>query len=605
MLLRKRFLLMLLLFLFFIFAADILRIMIYNDLKDELFHKNMALSGNFISSESMLMVLELLLVERDYEKQRRADFAPIWEAYLKGSEISELKSLADAQGWKNPEIMLIDPTLLLVTESTSQKTFSLRIRALEKMIRAGMESNRTLQSLPRYSNERGALLGLVYRYDREKNRFLVLQADYPSENPSVAHTLEYARKITGNLAGDAVLERLFFLVRYHDSEHDEHLTYFELAPASGMTPQDELDRALLLDRELERARADELVRMRFGESEIYLQKKRFLFGAQEIDLLLSVTLNETERQVRNDFVRLLSLFFWSGVGIFVAIFMWVFRRWLLKPIERIAQKMSQKELIPPEIAQNSSEFITLIKAHNQLLSDLQHENDFSKALLENQDNFIKDSIHDINTPLAVILLNIGLFELEMGENEYLTQIKSGVRTLQNTYGDLSYLLWRNQEGTSRTQELDLVEILRERIDFFRIVARADRKCILLHTDGKSIKVNMNSDKLKRLIDNNLSNAIKHSFQQSCIDVSVIRNCSKAFMSFSNRSNKIEDTQSIFLRYTRGSGLRAGYGIGLAIVKEICEEYGIEIEVTSESMTTFSYTFLIPEGGQNENYAVGR
>jgi len=596
-LLRTRFLLFTLLFVLFVVVFELMKGWIYVRLKEELFERNIALAGNFLGSEAMLMALGLLKVEEAHKERREKMFESLWSAYLLGEPLHSLKNRAKNLGWENPEFFLIDLDSLQVSDSTDPRAILLRLNIFKKMLHAQAHpQSATLGALPRYDAQRKVLTGFTYRYDAKNRRFLVIRADYPSMDREVANVLFYANHILYNFQKRTTIKNLFYHVRYQDATGLEHLAYFDLKSPEKVDHQRALDLAKeLSDRALDIPLEESVWYRSSQEEELYLQRKRFSMREGDVDLLLAMGVDRKHYFTHDGYAWFVNGFFWLGMGVFGILFYWLFQSWLLLPIERIAQRMHDKDPIPLSLAGKAKELVTLLETHNRLLEELQKENEFSKMLLDSQDQFIKDSIHDINTPLSVILLNVGLLELEVGENEYLLHIKSGIRSLQHVYGDLSYLLDKEAKEGEGEEVFDLGEVLRERIEFFRIVIQANEKSIFLHIKGEGIRVKMNGGKLKRLIDNNLSNAIKHSFPQSRIDVSLVKLEPHAFLSFSNAAKKIEDKEAIFIRYTKGAESKAGYGIGLSIVKEICDEYGIAIDLSSDVLTTFTYVFPLEKG----------
>jgi len=206
------------------------------------------------------------------------------------------------------------------------------------------------------------------------------------------------------------------------------------------------------------------------------------------------------------------------------------------------------------------------------------------------DNFIKDSMHEINTPLTIINLNVDLFANKYGENRYLWRIKSASKTLATIYNDMDYLV---KEGRveDKKSNINFSEFITNRVNYFQEIANL-----------KDIRLNMNIEediyylfskrKLQRVVDNTLSNAIKYSLDNKDVDINLNREDDKIIFIVRDNGVGIEDTAKIFSRYYREDETKGGFGIGLNIVKSIIEEEKIKLEVTSQmnSGTLFRYIF---------------
>ncbi len=92
----------------------------------------------------------------------------------------------------------------------------------------------------------------------------------------------------------------------------------------------------------------------------------------------------------------------------------------------------------------------------------------NQFLLDENKQFIADMVHQIRTPLAVIMTNTSLIEMKSEESiaSYLVQIDSAINMLSNSYEDLSYII-SNDTIEYRSLEIDLTNFLSERIDFFK------------------------------------------------------------------------------------------------------------------------------------------
>ncbi len=134
------------------------------------------------------------------------------------------------------------------------------------------------------------------------------------------------------------------------------------------------------------------------------------------------------------------------------------------------------------------------------------------------DNFIQESIHEINTPLSIMMVNINLFEQHFGSSKYLRRIKSATQSLSTIYDDMDYLIKRNRLEYPN-EPIDFTELLYERIEHFSHISEL-KSIEILPTITEGISLSFNSTKLKRLIDNTISNAIKYSHKSSTIEVEL-------------------------------------------------------------------------------------
>lgn len=117
----------------------------------------------------------------------------------------------------------------------------------------------------------------------------------------------------------------------------------------------------------------------------------------------------------------------------------------------------------------------------------------------------------MNTPLSVIMSSIELHEMEFGRNIYLENIEVAVKSIFSMYDDLSYLVKKDQIHYMK-RKIDLADYLRSRIDFFAQVADKAKSRFCFETNCSEVYILFNETKLQRIIDNNLTNAIKYTFE---------------------------------------------------------------------------------------------
>ncbi len=205
-------------------------------------------------------------------------------------------------------------------------------------------------------------------------------------------------------------------------------------------------------------------------------------------------------------------------------------------------------------------------------------------LVEQQDFFLKKIIHEMNTPLSVISLNVDNLERELGPKEQFEAIKASSKSLSSIYNDLYYLT-KKENIQKSIKAINLVNFLSSRIIFFDEIAKTKNIIIDLEIDTE-FEILMDEYELERIIDNTISNAIKYSFEDTTVTISL-RNY---FLEIINEGTKIEDTSLIFEKYYQEKVKNIGLGLGLNIVKSICDSYKIKVEIESNEFTTFRYIF---------------
>ncbi|PLY09160.1 MAG: hybrid sensor histidine kinase/response regulator [Arcobacter sp.] len=205
-------------------------------------------------------------------------------------------------------------------------------------------------------------------------------------------------------------------------------------------------------------------------------------------------------------------------------------------------------------------------------------------LVEQQDFFLKKIIHEMNTPLSVISLNVDNLERELGPKEQFEAIKASSKSLSSIYNDLYYLT-KKENIQKHIKAINLVNFLSSRIIFFDEIAKTKNIIIDLEIDSE-FEVFMDEYELERVVDNTISNAIKYSFENTTLTISL----REYFLEIINEGIKIEDTSLVFEKYYQEKVKNIGLGLGLNIVKSICDSYKIEVEIESNEYTTFRYIF---------------
>ncbi len=196
------------------------------------------------------------------------------------------------------------------------------------------------------------------------------------------------------------------------------------------------------------------------------------------------------------------------------------------------------------------------------------------------DRFIKDTTHELNTPVSAILMNIETLSregLDEKNAKKIHRIDIAARTISTIYNDLTYVALKNQVQ-SKDEDVNLAALLRERVEFFRILATQKKLSYELELDEEANLI-IDRGKIMRVIDNLLSNAIKYNKRAGSIKVILKKDY--FMISDTGIGMKKRDIKEVFERYTRFNKSEGGFGIGLNIVAAIASEYDLVIDIDSQ------------------------
>ncbi len=197
------------------------------------------------------------------------------------------------------------------------------------------------------------------------------------------------------------------------------------------------------------------------------------------------------------------------------------------------------------------------------------------------DRFIKDTTHELNTPVSAILSNIEMIDsrqLDHKEAKKIRRIEIAARTISHIYQDLTYLVLHHQIA-SQDERTDISSLVKERVEYFKILAES--KKIEIETDIQpGITLTVDPGKMARLVDNLLSNAIKYNRRKG--EIFIRLRPGELLIQDSGIGMDEKQTGEVFKRYKRFDTSVGGFGIGLNIVAMIAQEYGFRVEIRSKA-----------------------
>ena len=198
-----------------------------------------------------------------------------------------------------------------------------------------------------------------------------------------------------------------------------------------------------------------------------------------------------------------------------------------------------------------------------------------------QKQFISDASHELKTPVSVISANAELLSRQLGENEWLANIRYENDRMGELIRQLLDLSRAEHKDTSM-EDLDFSRIVTGEALAFESLA-FDRGRILNTDIEEGIALTGNQTQLTQIVSVLLDNAVKHAAGGE-ISLSLKRQGHSAVLSVENEGDEIpaEKRELLFDRFYRLDETRAGegqhYGLGLSIAKAVAENHGGSIEV---------------------------
>jgi len=216
----------------------------------------------------------------------------------------------------------------------------------------------------------------------------------------------------------------------------------------------------------------------------------------------------------------------------------------------------------------------------------------SRARYLEQQHFIENASHELQTPLAISINKLELFleNTNLSEDELKTMASILDNLGRLTRLNKSLLLLSKIENRQFTDE--------ENIDFNQLIATvtedfedlASHKHIQLRIeDDYQLHFQMNQDLAIILLTNLIKNAIVHGQQHNIVKIIIAKN-SIVVQNYGVEESL--DANDVFSRFKKGSSDKKSTGLGLAIAKAISEKYAIGLSY--HFTTAHNFTLIFPD-----------
>jgi signal transduction histidine kinase len=229
-----------------------------------------------------------------------------------------------------------------------------------------------------------------------------------------------------------------------------------------------------------------------------------------------------------------------------------------------------------------------------------------------KDRFISMASHELKTPITTIRVQAQFMQRRLSQQkEARTDNEFLMRSLQRIDEQTARLtmlimdlLDRNEMGNDKIilnrKMHDLCEMCRKIIEDQRLLTGRE---IVLHVPVLPIEASVDADRLSQVIINVVGNALKYSSKGSVVEVSGSQSAGRMLMQVRDQGSGIakEDLPRIFEMFYRTPEAQAsrasGFGLGLAIAKEIIELHGGRIWCESELGRGSTFFIELPLGDE--------
>jgi signal transduction histidine kinase len=302
----------------------------------------------------------------------------------------------------------------------------------------------------------------------------------------------------------------------------------------------------------------------------------------------------------NSFLALL-----ISCGAFIIMFMLITKNRMLY-FEDIAKgiiEISKGNLDYRVKKSGDDELATLADSVNLMAGELQSQIEAERRAERTKNELITNVSHDLRTPLTSIMGYLGLIK----ENRYSTseEMKEYINIAFNKSEKLKVLVEDLFEYTKLSSEgiklykqpVDVNEFLEQLLEELVPICEENELTAIKDFPAEKIILNLDVDKILRVFENLIMNAIKYSYKPGEIKIQVIKDENSAVISVHNKGDNMgaEELSKIFDRFYRleksRSSATGGSGLGLAIAKNIVELHGGRIWAESKNNIISFYVKL--------------
>jgi two-component system sensor histidine kinase VanS len=336
----------------------------------------------------------------------------------------------------------------------------------------------------------------------------------------------------------------------------------------------------------------EILRGQIGNRIVRFLVKSFNFDNSDALMIYQLV-------IRNN----MGMIIFAVILIFLAILFRFSASWFTKYFDEISAGMDKLTEESINEITLSPELDFMENKLNQIKNNLEKQKKAALDAEQRKNDLVVYLAHDIKTPLTSVIGYLSLLD-EAPDMPPEQKAKYVSITLEKAYR-LEQLI--NEFFEITRFNLQTIVLNKEKINLlFMLQQMADEFYPMLTPQEKQISVNVpddltlwgDADKLARVFNNILKNAIAYSYENSVIDISAQQQDESIIIIFTNQGNPIPKAklESIFEKFYRLDSARStntgGAGLGLAIAQEIVTAHDGTISVESNIENT-TFTVKLP------------
>ncbi|MDQ1912171.1 ATP-binding protein [Paenibacillus sp. GD4] len=280
------------------------------------------------------------------------------------------------------------------------------------------------------------------------------------------------------------------------------------------------------------------------------------------------------------------LAFLSALAVFIFMFYYLTQR-KMRYVEELAaglRMIATGNLEYRVEERTKDELGSLARGMNMMVEDLQNKIEEERRAERIKNELITNVSHDLRTPLTLImgylrLLHDKNYETPEQAAGYVGIAYSKSEKLKSLIDDLfEYSKLAHEDVPLYKKGVVINELLEQLLEEYVSLSEEQQFTIVRSVPSEKLTVLIDTDKMIRVFENLISNAIKYSPKPGTISIGMARERSHVIVRISNKADELsaEELERLFDRFYRVDAARTsetgGSGLGLAIAKSIVESH---------------------------------